>query len=610
MGAVRPSKQNEYCRRMPTHPSQLTLHTSGHRLGGFVSLCAALIVLAPPLCASLQTSHAFSCSPQAYHPTVRRRPGDKRIGRPQYVSSRTKPLVILDAQADDDDMEALEEEARLKVLQTRRKIIRSNLKSAESLRNFRIKNGFVPELDDEGNPIKSDSKAALTLTAFFVAAGAVALRVGGRAALVSSLGLDFVTENPSIKENMDSVLNYAGSLDPVTEGALFIAAWTAVKVLCFDAGGVALALSSGILFGGVLQGALFSAFAATVGSSVAFGLAKMDTPVRKKALEIVDEYPSLRGIEKVVARDGLKAILTLRLAPVLPIPIGMYNYVYGVTNVPFLDFVGGVFLGSLKPYLLDSYLGYYGKSIVDGSAAKGQAGTEDVILLVVLGVSVLIGVFASQLAGETWESVTKEVEAEERAKKGDDTEKDDGIVRSLMGMDLPQWLVGFQLALSAADDRINDFIEVEYRAKVWNYTKEEGIPRELDPAFYPDSPEISEKGKGFDFGRSICEGMVLSPSLLKAYWKYSDPLYYGGNESNAIQTKTGVPDVATSVDFSLDTRSGNVGNRDSVGAAPRTTDAHDLSDEELLALIDCLRIATQERLSEVEDSMKDLSDKL
>ena len=60
-------------------------------------------------------------------------------------------------------------------------------------------------------------------------------------------------------------------------------------------------------FGGVLQGALLSAFAATIGSSVAFALAKLDTPVRKKALELVEEYPSLRGIEKVVAKDGIKA---------------------------------------------------------------------------------------------------------------------------------------------------------------------------------------------------------------------------------------------------------------------------------------------------------------
>ena len=177
--------------------------------------------------------------------------------------------------------------------------------------------------------------------AFVVAGGAVLLRVGGRAALVSALGLNFATENPELRDGLDSVLNYAATIGTESELALFVLAWTAVKVLCFDAGGVILALASGILFGGVIQGAVVSAFSATVGSSVAFGLAKLDTPVRKKALEVVEEYPSLRGIEKVVAKDGIKAILTLRLAPILPIPIGMYNYVYGVTNIPYIDFAGG-----------------------------------------------------------------------------------------------------------------------------------------------------------------------------------------------------------------------------------------------------------------------------
>eukprot|EP00957_Ditylum_brightwellii_P176945 13478277-Ditylum_brightwellii.AAC.1 len=60
----------------------------------------------------------------------------------------------------------------------------------------------------------------------------------------------------------------------------------------------------------------------------------------------------------------------------------MYNYVYGVTNVPYLNFAGGIFLVSLKPYLLDSYLGYFGKTVVDDTAASA---TEDVVLLVALG---------------------------------------------------------------------------------------------------------------------------------------------------------------------------------------------------------------------------------
>lgn len=247
-------------------------------------------------------------------------PLERITRRPATISPRLRASF-----GEDDDPEDAKvvEEVRLNVLESRRNMIRWTLRNAESVRNMRIKNGWVPELDETGKPIKSDGKTAVTLTAAVVAIGAVILRVGGRAALVSAVGLDFVSENPELKQNLDQILTTSENMDPLTKLALFTLAWTAVKVLCFDAAGVALALSAGILFNGVLQGAIISAAAATIGSTVAFTMAKLDTPVRKKALELLEEYPSLRGIEKVVAEDGLKAILTLRLAPVLPIPIGM-----------------------------------------------------------------------------------------------------------------------------------------------------------------------------------------------------------------------------------------------------------------------------------------------
>lgn len=504
----------------------------------------------------------------------------------------------------DEDQAAVEEEARLKVLEARRKQVRGTLKAAESLRNYRIKNEMVPELDEDGKPIKSDSKSAVALTAFVVAAGAIALRIGGRAALVSAVGLDFMNENPALKENLDRILETAASLDPLAEAGLFLAAWTAVKVFCFDAGGVALALSSGILFGGVLQGALFSAFCATVGSSVAFTLAKVDTPVRKKALEIVDEYPSLRGIERVVAEDGFKAILTLRLAPILPISLGMYNYVYGVTNVPFLDFFAGIFLGSIKPYLLDSYLGYFGKQIVDGTAADAT-GLQDIILLVALGLSVLIGVFASQLAGETWDSVLEEVQAEERDKKGDDGEVDDGIVRSILNFELPEWLVGFQIALAMADDRVHQMIYDEYDAKVWNYTKTEPIPRELDPALAVTSPEVAGANQGFDFGASICDGLVLSPALFQAYLIYADPLL----DEEKEKEERNIPR-----DFDIDVDVQEVANAVVMSSSDETrklasiAEIQDDSEEALLRRLADLRSITKERLNKLNAKLRDEED--
>jgi len=526
----------------------------------------------------------------------------------------TTRLAYTPGDGSDEELAAVQEEARLRVLTDRRKTVRGVLRTAEGVKNFRIKNSYVPELNESGEAVKT-----------------VTLRVGGRAALVSALGLNFATDNPQLAEGLEAVLAAGEGLGTGAELGLFVAAWTVVKVFCIDFGGVALALASGILFGGVWQGAVVSAFSATVGSSVAFGLAKMDTPARTKALELVEEYPSLRGIERVVAKDGIKAILTLRLAPVLPIPIGLYNYVYGVTNVPFIDFCGGIFLGSLKPYLLDSYIGVFGKSVVDGSAAAEQGGMQDVILLVALGVSVLIGIFASQLANETFESIRDEVEAEKAAQaaaEANDGEIDEmeGITTEVMGMSLPQFLVGFQLALKAADGRVNELIDAEFDAAVWNFTDPEELegaerrhrakdrdiadPRPLDPSKWKDSPEIVGADSGFDFGENICEGLVLSPALLGAFLVCADPLYKKAEEDVVTSSSRG----ETTKETRAGGASGDKGESKafvavqdsspstsplSSGINSETTSVH-VTEDELLFVLQKLRTNLQSRLNDVQ----------
>ena len=500
-------------------------------------------------------------------------------GRVVPRSTKPRPATRLFFWNDDRSQEEIEEEARIKVLESRRYTIRNVLKAAESLKNFRLARNLVPEVDPEtGKPIKSDSKSAVTITAFIVAAGAILLRVGGRAALVSAVGLDFANDNPELKRQMDQILEASDAMDPAQKLLLFTAGWTAVKVLCFDAGGVVLALASGILFGGVFQGALVSAGAATFGSSVAFGLAKLPTPVREKALNLLDDTPSLRGIEKVVAKDGLKAILTLRLAPVLPIPIGLYNYVYGVTNVPYFDFAGGIFLGSLKPYLLDSYLGIFGKSIVEGDTSEGW---QDILLLGVLGFSVLIGVFASQLANETWESVLEEVEAEKQRKKelGEDVDENDNVASDFMGMEVPQWVVDSQLALKEADGRIRNMIVEEYDARVWNYTKADGgPPKDRDPALLPTSLESVYAYQGFDVGAATADGFVLSPLIIQTFLKYADPLYKKEDDDWLPEGSDGATTLR---------------NSDSDGSLGDTDD--------LLARLESLRSVAQARIDSIDN---------
>lgn len=177
-------------------------------------------------------------------------------------------------------------------------------------------------------------------------------------------------------------------------------------------------------------------------------------------------------------------------------------------------------------YFIDSYLGYFGKEIIEGNAASG-GGLQDIILLVALGVSVLIGVFASQLAGETWESISEEIEADKQKKKElsqEDEEEDDGILRSLFGFELPLWVVGAQVSLKEAEVRMDDMIQTEFKAAVWNCTDDNPPPIDKDPSKFNDSPETIGAGKGFEVLASVCDGMALSPCLIKAYFKYADPI--------------------------------------------------------------------------------------
>jgi hypothetical protein len=240
---------------------------------------------------------------------------------------------------------------------------------------------------------------------------------------------------------------------------------------------------------------------------------------------------------------------------------------------------------------LDSYLGYFGKTIVDGTAASDASGLQDIILLVAMGLSVLIGVFASQLAGETWETVLEEVEAEKREKEGE-PDQDDGIMRQFLNVDLPDWLIGFQIALAMADDRIHEMIYNEYDGRVWNYTKKEPVPRDLDPAFYPTSSEIVGANRGFDFSASVCDGLVLTPALLETFFLYADPLL---DEEKAKSERRKPREFLTLEDT----------KELSIARLVPSQQRQDDSQEALLDKLEYLRSRTRERLNKLNERLRE-----
>ena len=77
-----------------------------------------------------------------------------------------------------------------------------------------------------------------------------------------------------------------------------------------------------------------------------------------------------RQAAKVVEDDGFKTVFVLRLAPIIPaLPLGAYPYIYGASNLTALPFSVATFLGGVKPYLIDSYIGVFSKEIIDGKCS-------------------------------------------------------------------------------------------------------------------------------------------------------------------------------------------------------------------------------------------------
>ena len=266
----------------------------------------------------------------------------------------------------------------------------------------------------EGETANGDAtKSAFAASAAAVIVGALVLRLGGRAALVGVLGLDVVADL-GIGDSIDQVLAYADQAGGWTV-AVFIGAWVVAKVFLIDIVAIALAFSSGLLFGGVLEGALVSAVGATLGSLTAFGLSR--SALQERVDGFISKRPVARGLAKVVEEDGFKTVFVLRLSPILPIPTGAYPYIYGTSKLNPLTFAAGYFLGSLKPYLLDSYLGVFSKQIIDGSSLDDD---KDILLLVGLGALVLVGVFATELANESWDLVQQEVKKDKQQAAADE----------------------------------------------------------------------------------------------------------------------------------------------------------------------------------------------
>lgn len=118
--------------------------------------------------------------------------------------------------------------------------------------------------------------------------------------------------------------------------AVFIAVYVALTVALMP--GSLLTIAGGLLFG-IPTGSVLTIVGATLGATIAFGVA------RGLGREAVDRLVSGR-VERVdawLASRGFLAVVTLRLVPL--VPFNAANYAVGVTGVRPRDYIAGTALG-------------------------------------------------------------------------------------------------------------------------------------------------------------------------------------------------------------------------------------------------------------------------
>ena len=177
----------------------------------------------------------------------------------------------------------------------------------------------------------------------------------------------FGMQHISIKDiaaSLDTLVRSYGPLGPV----IFVAAYVAATLVLIPS--TALTLAAGYLFGPGFGTALVS-LAATLGASLAFLISRyLAQPYAKAKLQA---YPRLESIEEQISAEGIKLVLLLRLAPLIPFTI--LNYALGVTDIAFVPYVAATWLGKLPGIFSSVYLGSTGRSI---DAATSTGGIDKV----------------------------------------------------------------------------------------------------------------------------------------------------------------------------------------------------------------------------------------
>lgn len=178
---------------------------------------------------------------------------------------------------------------------------------------------------------------ALLLLVVAIAVAAFYFKLPARFQIVSKSALGW----------LEQLLADLGPWAPVVFILLYVAACVAMVPASF------LTIGAGAVFG-ILWGSVFVYVGATLGAGAAFLVSRY--VARDWVTRRFGHRPAFALIDTAVGEEGWKIVFLTRLAPVFPFFI--MNYAYGLTRVPFAQYMLATFFGILPGSTLFVFIGY------------------------------------------------------------------------------------------------------------------------------------------------------------------------------------------------------------------------------------------------------------
>ena len=157
---------------------------------------------------------------------------------------------------------------------------------------------------------------------------------------------------------------------------------------------------AGVIYG-FGPGIIIAWIGSMIGAIAPFFLGKKwMNPYARKSLE---HYPSLKGLEDEMAKQGVRVVALTRAS--LVIPYGVLNYAYGATKLKFKDFIIGNFV-MIIPSIMYAWWG--SQTIVTSDGIETAAKTP--FDFVIVGLSVIITIVLIVKGKQIMDNLERDVE--------------------------------------------------------------------------------------------------------------------------------------------------------------------------------------------------------